>query len=167
MTKVKAGKLSFIITSFDMNTLVKEIVEDLQTITHSHIIHIAGKVTKLIEGDKDRVGQVLINLLTNAIKYSPDSKEVQITLAENGKDCTVAVKDHGIGIEKKQVTKIFDRFYQVRNGKKVFSGLGMGLYIAKEIAERHGGTLVVESSKGKGSTFTLVIPTKNAAVSND
>lgn len=158
VTKVQVGKLNLSLSSVDINSLLHEIVEDLQAITKTHKITIKGKVDHTIMGDRDRLGQVIINLLTNAIKYSPDANSIEVTIQQDKKIIKISFFDHGIGIDKSHLAKIFDRFYQVRDGKKTFAGLGMGLYIAKEIALRHGGDLIVESEKGKGSVFHLLLP---------
>jgi signal transduction histidine kinase len=113
----------------------------------------------MVNGDKSRIGQVIINLVTNAIKYSPDSDCVDIICAaENGK-VLVSITDYGIGIPKEKQSKIFDRFYRVDTlPKEIFKGLGLGLYITAEIIKRHNGAIGVESSEGSGSTFWFTLP---------
>src|SRR5204862_7490993 len=124
-------------------------------------IRIEGKIDQPVWGDKDRIGQVLTNLLTNAIKYSPqaDTIIVRVTVAQDA--AVVSVQDFGIAIEKEHTKHLFDRFYRVSDPEeKTYPGLGIGLYIANEIIKRHGGILTVESEKGKGSVFSFTLPYK-------
>lgn len=161
VSRMQLGKLTFRKEFFDMDELVKEVADAIQLTTKNHIISINGKAGRVF-GDKDRMEQVLINLLINAIKYSPEANRVTINLSKLGKKIVVNVKDYGIGIDKKNQEKIFERFYQVDDSPTAsFSGLGIGLYISTEIVKRHGGNLWVESTKGKGSTFSFAIPLKN------
>jgi signal transduction histidine kinase len=102
---------------------------------------------------------VIINLITNAIKYSPQAHEVDINLSSSTQRVTIEVQDFGIGIAAKEQKRIFERFYQVidRSGKS-YPGLGMGLYLATEIIKQHHGRIAVKSEPGKGSTFTITLP---------
>ncbi len=110
-------------------------------------------------GDRYRLYQVFVNLLTNAIKYSPDGGKITIRGTEIKQSAEIRIKDQGIGIAKEHQKKIFQRLYQVSEpGGRTYPGLGIGLYISKEIVEQHGGTIEVESSRGKGSTFIVTLP---------
>lgn len=161
VSRMQLGKLAFQKEFFDIDSLAKEVVNTIQLTTKNHIISINGKAGK-VYADKGRIEQVLINLLINAIKYSPEADRVIVNLSKLGKKVVVNVKDYGIGIDKKNQEKIFERFYQIDNSPSgTFSGLGIGLYISTEIVKRHGGNLWVESAKGKGSTFSFAIPLKN------
>jgi signal transduction histidine kinase len=112
--------------------------------------------------DKDRIYQVLFNLLQNAIKYSPTKSVIHTTVEKVKDDMVVSVKDHGVGIPDEHIPKIFDRFYRVFDDRdRTFPGLGIGLYIAQEIVARHGGMIKVQSEVGKGSTFSFSLPTKS------
>ncbi|HEX4204699.1 MAG TPA: ATP-binding protein, partial [Ktedonobacteraceae bacterium] len=125
----------------------------------SHRIVVRGTVRTSLIGDRDRLGQVFINLISNAIKYSPDAKTVEMDLNASEETVTIQVRDHGLGIPREQRDKIFDRFYRVTDPKQqAIHGLGMGLYIVAEIVKRHGGTITVDSEVGKGSTFTVTLP---------
>ena len=109
-------------------------------------------------GDRDRIGQVLINLLNNAIKYSSQADRVLVRVAKDQHKVVVSVQDFGIGIAKKHQHKIFERFYQVTDAEeKTYPGLGIGLHISVEIIKRHGGQLWVESKKGAGATFHFTL----------
>jgi PAS domain S-box-containing protein len=163
VSRIELGKLDFQEGWFDLNGVVKETVEQIQPTTSKHRIRIDGEINRLVWGDVDRIGQVLTNLLTNAVKYSPqaDTIIVRVTASQDG--AVVSVQDFGIGIEKKHVAHIFDRFYRVNDPEeKTYPGLGIGLYIANEIIKEHGGTLTVESEKGKGSLFSFTLPNKSS-----
>ncbi len=111
--------------------------------------------------DRDRIGQVLTNLLSNAVKYSEPGQRVMVTLRQQAGEVVIAVRDRGPGIGPEHLTHIFDQFYQV-SGTSVQAGsrigLGLGLYISRDIVERHGGRIWAESEVGKGSTFSLALP---------
>ena len=125
----------------------------------SHRILVQGAVRASLLGDRDRLGQVITNLLENAIKYSPDAQTVEIDLNASPETVTIRVRDHGLGIPREQRDKIFERFYRAAGPKQsVIGGLGMGLYIVAEIVKRYGGTITVDSEVGKGSTFTVTLP---------
>lgn len=158
VSRIQAGKLEFRKEFFDINNLIKEIVEDLQNTTR-HIIFIKGQSTRKVYGDKDRIGQVLINFLTNAIKYSPNTKRIIIKIIPDENLITVAVQDFGLGIDKEHLEKIFQPFYRVRSEEgNTFPGLGMGLYISSDIINRHNGKIWAESEKEKGSIFYFTLP---------
>ncbi|MEP6628711.1 MAG: ATP-binding protein, partial [Ginsengibacter sp.] len=107
----------------------------------------------------DRIGQVLTNLLTNAIRFGRRSEEIIVESTVEGDQVICSVRDFGEGINQDQQDKIFDRFYRVSgNNLHTFPGLGLGLYIAKEIINRHDGKIRVESAKGCGSTFYFELP---------
>lgn len=157
VSKIQAGRLDYDNLPVDMDTLVYETVALLQTSIPTHILRVSGATQAIVMGDKDRLGQVLTNLTTNAVKYSPQANRVDITLTRTHKHVQVAVRDYGIGIPKAAQQHIFERFYRVKSEKAV-PGMGMGLYITFEIVKRHGGTLTVKSEEGKGSTFLLSLP---------
>jgi len=114
-----------------------------------------------VEVDLERIGQVLLNLLSNASKYSPPGAPITITLESAGDKCIVAVQDQGLGIPAEQLPHIFERFYRapgIERQKGSSDGLGLGLYIARKIVERHGGHIEVQSKPGSGSTFSVILP---------
>lgn len=161
VSKVQAGKMMFTKEIFLLEPLVKEIVQQVQLISKKHTITIHNSTQVSVFGDKDRIGQIIINLLTNAIKYSPIAEKVSVYVLEEGNIVKISVKDFGIGIDKEHQEKIFQQFYQVIDPKdKTYPGLGIGLYISRQIAARHNGKITVQSSKGKGSVFSLVLPVR-------
>jgi len=159
VSKIQAGKMEFKERSFDFDKAVKEVVDVLQQTSTKHKIELKGKTKKQVLGDEERLGQVINNLISNAIKYSPKADKVIIKLSTDNGNVTVGVRDFGIGMEKAHIKRIFERFYRVYDTTdKTFPGLGIGLYISSEIVSRHGGRLWVESNPGKGSTFYFSLP---------
>jgi signal transduction histidine kinase len=119
------------------------------------------KDTLPVYGDKFRIYQVITNLLNNAIKYSPKSNKIIITMQRLKDNAVVSVRDYGIGIAQDKQQRIFEKLYQVTDPEeKTFPGLGMGLYISKEIINAHNGKMWVKSKKGKGSTFYFSLQIK-------
>jgi len=159
ISKMQVGKLEYCMEVFDLDVLAQEIVESVQGTTQTHRLLLEKTAGIRILGDRDRIGQVLINLLTNAIKYSPDADRVIMQVAIDGENALVSVQDFGIGIAKAYQEKIFERFYQVSESEeKTYPGLGIGLYIVRQIIKRHQGHLWVQSRKGGGSIFSFSVP---------
>jgi two-component system CheB/CheR fusion protein len=102
--------------------------------------------------------QVIINLISNAVKYSPGQEKVTITVSSHNREIKIAITDFGIGIPKDKLPFLFDRFYRVDDTSQRYSGLGLGLYISAEIVRRHDGVIGIESRPGEGSTFWFTIP---------
>jgi signal transduction histidine kinase len=110
-------------------------------------------------GDRERLGQVVTNLLTNAIKYSPRADRVLVGLGATDGAALLTVQDFGIGIAPEHQQRIFEQFYRASDPfEKTYPGLGLGLFIAGEIVKRHGGTIAVSSELGVGATFTVTLP---------
>ncbi len=162
VSKIQAGKLDLNYSTFRFDNLVKAAVESVQHTNHSHTVILEGKTNIMMKGDKHRLEQVFTNVLTNAIKYSPNADSVIITVSRDEECINVKVQDFGVGIPKKEISKLFQRFFRVEATSKKFSGLGIGLYISNEIVKRHGGKMWVESDYGKGSTFYFSLPVKKA-----
>jgi PAS domain S-box-containing protein len=163
ISKMQRETLPLHYEDFDLNGVIQEIVENLQatTLTHHIVVESIGNV--FVYADKDRIGQVLINLLNNAIKYSPNADKVILRMTANQNDVTVCIQDFGIGIAAVHQQSIFERFYHVPDPiEKTFPGLGIGLYISHEIIQRHHGRIWVESQKGEGSAFSFTLPLSKA-----
>jgi signal transduction histidine kinase len=164
VSKIQAGSLEYLQETVDLDALLHEVAGTMQQISTTHTIVVRGAAPRSLVGDKDRLEQVFTNLISNAIKYSPDAETVEMDLSTSEDAVTVRVRDHGLGIPKEQRDKIFERFYRATGPKqKAIPGLGMGLYIVAEIVKRHGGTITVDSAVGKGSTFTVTLPRKRDA----
>ncbi len=159
ISRMQSGKLAYQDEVFDLSLLVEEIVETLQQITEEHHLCLENKEPVQVMGDRDRIGQVLINLITNAIKFSHQSDKVIIHVARDQDHAVVSVRDFGIGIAKEHQQHVFERFYQATDADgQTYPGLGIGLYISREIISRHHGRIWVESTKGTGSTFYMSLP---------
>ncbi|UAY51080.1 PAS domain S-box protein [Ferruginibacter albus] len=163
MSKIKTGALELEKQQFDINTLVEETVKEIRYATPAHSINITKPGNNIeVFADKRRISQALINFLTNAVKYSPNNHQVDVTVTANNKEVHVSVRDYGIGIDRQEHEKIFERFYRVEGkDEKTYPGFGIGLFIASEIIKKHSGKIMVTSEKGKGSTFSFIIPTHN------
>ncbi|PWT73424.1 MAG: hypothetical protein C5B60_08185 [Chloroflexi bacterium] len=159
LSKIQAGNLTFAEEAVDVDTLVREVVEQLQQTSVQRQINIEGSAPGVIIGDRGRLSQVVVNLLTNSMKYSPQAEQIIVHLTSTTKDLTVSVQDFGIGIPTSEQQKIFQRFYRVAGEHKQASGgLGVGLFIAHQIIEHHKGKLWVDSTEGQGSTFSFSLP---------
>ena len=161
VTKIEAGQMLFNEEHFDFDELVSEIVEEMQRTTDRHTLYNQGEISKKIVGDRERIGQVLINLISNAIKYSPNAKDIIIQSSIVKNKIEICVQDFGVGISKDKQRKVFDRFFRVSGpGRETYPGLGLGLYISSEIIKRSGGRIWVKSTEGKGSVFYFTLPIK-------
>ncbi|WP_190277262.1 PAS domain S-box protein [Taibaiella lutea] len=159
VSKIEAGKLKLTINEFDLKEIIEDAIELTKYTTDKYKITFETDVEVCkISADSQRIEQVVINLLTNAIKYSPGTDKVEITLIRNDKDVIVGVKDFGLGIPADKLTSIFSRFYRIDDATPNISGLGIGLYLSNEIISRHNGKLWVESELGKGSSFWFSLP---------
>jgi PAS domain S-box-containing protein len=160
VSRIYAGKLEIQNKPFDIIALTHQVVEDFTDGKTSRQFIFVEDRTSMVVGDPDRVEQVLTNLFTNAIKYSPEHSAITVQIAEKGEYNVISVHDQGIGISKEQQAHVFERFYQVANAEgATYPGLGMGLYISDHIVQNHGGTMWVESQQGEGTTFFFSIPT--------
>jgi signal transduction histidine kinase len=160
VSKIRANKLDYNKDWFDLEATIRTICEDMQEVKKSHQVTVNGHLHQHIFGDKNRISQVLTNLLTNAIKYSPQANLIIVTLKETVKEAIISLQDFGIGIVNENQKKIFDRFFRVSADERKFQGMGIGLFISSEIIRKHGGRIWVKSTKGKGSTFSFSIPLK-------
>ncbi|OGH04513.1 MAG: hypothetical protein A2W22_05300 [Candidatus Levybacteria bacterium RBG_16_35_11] len=163
LAKLRQGKLTFYDKWFNLDSAVKENVKNLQKSCSQHSLIIRGVTKRKFFGDKDRISQILANMINNAVKYSPKARRVIIILSTKGGIIKIGVKDFGLGISPRHYKKIFEQFYRVYGQKnKLFPGIGVGLFMSKEIAERYGAKMWVESREGKGSTFFLSLPDNKA-----
>lgn len=161
VSRIESGKLALRPERSDLVGICRQAAEEQAAASGRAITLDVPDGSVPIEVDVDRISQVLANLLSNALKYSPQASPVTLTIARVGEEAVIRVRDHGQGIPPEELPRIFDRFYrvpgiQVQVGSGV--GLGLGLYISCEIVERHGGRIWAESKQGEGSTFSVALP---------
>ena len=159
VTRLEGGQLPLRESAFAFDELVEEVVADIQFTAEQHSIIIEGRTHATIRADRERIGQVLTNLLTNAIKYAPDSKTILVKLTGDAQSVTACIQDSGPGIPKASQVRIFEPFYQIeRPDQGPAQGLGLGLAIAAGLIERHHGKIWVESEEGVGTIFCFTLP---------
>lgn len=167
-TRIQGGTLPFRPAPFDLSELLAEVVDEVQRASPVHRLEIESVAPVTVVGDRERIGQVIMNLLSNATKYSPDAGRVIVRVEADGDDVVVAVQDFGIGIPKQDHERIFDRFYRVdADDRAGYPGLGLGLYIAAEFVRRHGGTIWVESDDRRGTTVAFSLPLAGPTVAGE
>jgi PAS domain S-box-containing protein len=157
---INSGELTLNRSVFSLNNLLQSVLERLRHTTRIHQLILEMEETPLmVNADEERVGQVIINLVSNAVKYSPGADAVTIKLSYNPAACKaeLSVRDFGAGIPSEGLDKIFERYYRVEVEKSK-PGMGLGLYISQNILLAHGSRLKVESKEGKGSTFCFSLP---------
>lgn len=163
MSRIRSGHFDLRPASIDLAALVRAIVEEQRVAAPGRIIHLdlpAGQ-TLCVEADAVRIGQVVSNYLTNALRYSGEDRPIEVALGVDDTSARVSVKDEGPGIQADDLDRIWARFQRSRRsapGDDSQAGLGLGLYISREIIERHGGKVGVESVVGHGSTFWFTLP---------
>lgn len=155
-SRLERNEIDLSLQDVDVAAMTDEVADSLsdqRTVT----VHPCGPC--IVRADGHRLRQVLYNLIENAIKYSPGGEPVDVKVRAAGGRVKIAVTDHGIGIPKKELAGVFGRFSRASNARKLrIAGTGFGLYLARQIAELHGGTITVSSTEGKGSTFTVDLP---------
>ena len=162
VTKINSGQLQLNNSVINFTQLVKDILDDIQNTTPK--INIQQNLLGFgnVYADKERIVQVITNLVNNAIKYSPNSNKIIIHTFLKQKEIVFCVEDFGVGISEENLTRVFEQFYRVGgNMHHTFSGLGLGLYISAEIIKRIGGKIWAESVEGKGTTFCFALPEHN------
>jgi two-component system CheB/CheR fusion protein len=160
VSRLKSGKYTLHLERVRLDELVTEMTEIAQTMATGQKINLdIADVPLYVNGDTGRLKQVLMNLLTNAIVYAPKANHIDVRLRRMGDEVYLQVQDYGPGIPAADLPHLFSRFYQAPRGDgRPMSGLGLGLYIAKEIVTAHGGQITVASTEGQGSTFTVRLP---------
>jgi heavy metal sensor kinase len=161
LAKADGGHCTLNMEELSLSAIVKELYEDSAMLAEPKnicvILQRLDEITML--GDDVRLHQMLLNLISNAIKYTPEEGEVRLSLRQDDGFAVIQISDTGIGIPSEDIVKIFDRFYRVDKGRsREMGGTGLGLSIAKWAAEAHGGEILVDSELDKGSTFTVMLP---------
>ncbi|RZJ39254.1 MAG: PAS domain S-box protein [Chryseobacterium sp.] len=157
-SKIQSGNIEIHKELFEIDKLIHDTVENLTIATPENQIALKADTNALVLGDELQISQVVSNLISNAIKYSPDSKKVEVHCNRVGNFVKISVRDYGMGINQQDQSKIFERFFRARHIQKKFPGMGIGLYICQEIVASHQGTIWVESEVGAGSTFSFTLP---------
>jgi signal transduction histidine kinase/PAS domain-containing protein len=160
VSRIETGRLEIRREPIPWSTFVCDVVHRHHTAVSDRRFQLNVPVSnKRVIGDRDRLEQVLGNLMENAVKYSPDSSEIMVSLEERDDQLVTSIADRGIGIPSDELGQVFERFHRGRQVSSTnYGGLGLGLYITKQIVERHGGTIWVESREGQGTTFSFSLP---------
>lgn len=163
-SRIQEGRLTLKHGPVVLQELAQDVVSEMRlSSAHHRVEYEAPDAPLVVLGDVDRLAQVLVNLMENAFKYSPSGGTVRVRMAREDCHAHVCVQDEGIGIPRDQQELLFERFFRARNAPiSGFGGLGLGLYICRDIVERHGGRLWVESELGHGSTFHFTVPLASA-----
>jgi two-component system sensor histidine kinase VicK len=157
VARLESGRISINKQRFDMAELVKESEAEIVPMYASHKIIFAPVVETFVNADPDKIGQVVSNLISNAVKYSKAGTTIKVACVTEGKDALLSVRDEGFGIQKGELGKLFDRYYRVESNHHI-SGFGIGLYLSAEIIAHHQGKIWAESEHEKGSTFYFSLP---------
>jgi two-component system CheB/CheR fusion protein len=156
--RLQEGKLQLERAAVDLVPLVQGLVEALQAAADGPRVELsAAEGTLVVAGDAARLSQVVLNLLTNAARHAPDSPRIEVRLRREEGGATLEVQDHGPGIAATALSHLFDRFYQAA-GRTARDGLGVGLFITRELVRAHGGAIEVRTGEGEGATFTVRLP---------
>ncbi len=161
----QSGHMELNKESVSVETIINQAIEEVRAVAHSHTIKVEGNMRVMIEGDRIKLGQLMNNLLTNAIKYSPEADRVVVKVASARERVVVSIQDFGIGISQIERNKIFEPYFRGCEAQRthVPGGLGMGLFVCDEIVRSHHGRLWVESAPGHGSTFSFMLPLPRTA----
>jgi PAS domain S-box-containing protein len=159
ISRLEAGKIMVDKQTFDLDELLNEILEETDIIVTTHQITLSDCSCVKVHADREKISSVISNFISNAVKYSPKGKLIEINCKLQDNEVILSVKDEGMGIAPHDLDKIFDRYYRVEaNHTQHISGFGIGLYLSAEIIKRHGGRIWAESEIGKGSTFYFSLP---------
>jgi len=159
LSSAEAGKIHLNKNNFQLDLLIKEVVEETLFITSTHPIAISSCASVNVNADREKIEQVLVNLLSNAAKYSDKNAEIEIGCSLSDNHVEVNVKDQGLGVAPADIEKLFLPHYRVESKEtEKIAGFGIGLYLCAEIINRHNGKIWVESEPGKGSNFKFTLP---------
>lgn len=164
VSRIETGRLEIRREPIAWAAFVRDVVHRHHTAVSDRRFHVdIPENRRVITGDRDRLEQVLGNLLENAVKYSPEGSDIFVTVEDKGEQIETSVSDRGIGIPTDELGQVFERFHRGRQVSSTnYGGLGLGLYITKQIVERHSGTIWVESKEGAGTTFHFSLPLTSA-----
>lgn len=157
ISRLESGKIQIDKQPFIIADLIREVIEEVSLSGTTHIIELESCGKTVLQGDQQKIGSVLSNLIGNAVKYSPKGSKIVVNCEVLDKELQVSIADEGIGIRPEDRERIFERFYRVKSNSHI-SGFGIGLYLSAEIIALHGGRIWAESETGKGSTFHFTLP---------
>ncbi|HXO73641.1 MAG TPA: ATP-binding protein, partial [Puia sp.] len=161
ISRLESGKIHIHSQQFDLEKLIREMINEIALTVTTHTINFMECGPVIVNADRDKIGAVISNLLSNAAKYSPKGKVIDVSCKMEQGQAIVSIKDEGIGINQRDIEKIFDRYYRVEtNNTQYISGFGIGLYLSAEIIQRHDGKIWAASEMGQGSTFYFSLPLK-------
>lgn len=156
--QAQTGQLAFEMAEFDLSTLAREVAGEYAAATQTHLVRPDIAASCPVSGDRKRLERVLMNLISNAIKYSPGGSEVNVSLHPDGAHALLRVRDEGAGIAPEDLPRLFLSFSRLESTRKMASGTGLGLSSARKIVEGHGGEVRVHSEPGQGTTFEVSLP---------
>jgi len=162
LSRLESGKIYLQKQTFSLDDLVLEVIEEHKILIANHEIIMKPCDKALVHADREKIGNVICNFLSNAAKYSPVYSKIEVLCSANEETATIMVTDQGAGIEEGDLKRVFERFYRSEKTKEV-AGFGIGLYLSAEIVERHQGEIGVKSEIGKGSQFWFTLPIHTAA----
>ncbi len=165
VSRLESGKILIVKNKFNIDELLREILEETKVTISTHSILFSPCDPINVHADRDKISSVITNLVSNALKYSPNGTNIDITCTVDNSHVKVSVTDEGIGISPEDSSKLFERYYRVQNSNTdIISGFGIGLYLSAEIIQRHDGKIGVDSEFGKGSTFWFTLPHNSISV---
>lgn len=161
VSRIESGRIELKPESVDLNKLISEVVEELQIKASEKSQRLETKVESsspvVVNIDSAKFTQILMNIIGNALKFTPDGGKIEVKLSQSGQDIRISVSDTGVGMDADDISKLFGKFERVKSGNGI-PGTGLGLYLSKKLIEMMGGKIAVESGGiGKGSTFTLTL----------
>jgi two-component system phosphate regulon sensor histidine kinase PhoR len=162
LARIESGRPMLLLDVVDLARLAAASADRLRLFAERQGVQLVVEVPVAgvppVNGAEERLGQVIINLVHNAVKFSPDGGDVIVRVEVEGASVVVAVEDHGIGIPRGSQDRVFERFYKVDRARVRGGGTGLGLSIARHVVEAHGGRIWVVSEEGRGSTFSVALP---------
>ena len=161
VTRIESGKMALNNTTFSFLEAVNECIEEIGPLVKERQIQLSPSPDFTITGDRVRLEQVMVNLLTNAVKYSPADGIIEVIIARVNSMVRMTVSDQGIGIASSRQKLIFEKFSRAHDASQKYAGLGLGLFISSQIIRRHGGEIGVESETGRGASFWFELPLNN------
>jgi signal transduction histidine kinase len=163
LARLESGRTQFTVQSFDLKALLEECIEVVQLKVNEIGLSLEKEIAEdlpALEADRDKIKQVVLNLLSNAYKYNVPGGSIRLVADSDGDQITIEVRDTGRGIPKPDLPHLFEKFYRVQGAEHIATGSGLGLSITKRIIDAHGGSIAVRSEVGKGTTFRILLPTK-------